>query len=277
MVVEKVASSDALRALILRAPGINADEETALAFQLAGAAPERVHILELLEKRKKLSDYDIAVIPGGFSYGDYISSGKILGNKIKFNLRDDFDSFIRAGKPVLGICNGFQVLVKSGMLPGGDDGSFSKKPTCTLFQNDIGRFQDRWVHFANVSKNREIMAGVQKIFCPINHGEGKFIPESKELLEQLYANDQIIFKFTTADGKIADKFPDVPNGSTDAITGVCNRNGNVIGLMPHPEKYLYPQNSPYWCAEGLQNQGSDSRAFFDSIVNFGRKAKEKNG
>ncbi len=274
---QEKATADALRVLVMRAPGINCDVETAHAFELAGAAPERVHILELLEKRKKLSDYDVAVIPGGFSYGDYITSGKLLGNKIKFNLRDDFDRFIRNGKPVIGICNGFQVLVKSGMLPGGDDGSFSKKPTCTLFQSDVGRFQDRWVRFANVSRKREIMAGVQKIFCPINHGEGKFIPESKELLAELYDTDQVIFKYTTADGKIADKFPDNPNGSTDAITGICNRTGNVLGLMPHPEKYLYPQNDPYWCIDGLQKASADGRPFFESIVEFGRKAKEKNG
>lgn len=269
------SGNDALRVLVMRAPGINCDVETAHAFELAGAAPERVHILELLEKRKKLSDYDIAVIPGGFSYGDYISSGKILGNKIKFNLRDDFDRFIRDGKPVIGICNGFQVLVKSGMLPGADDGSFSPKPTCTLFQSDIGRFQDRWVRFANVSKSREIMAGVKRIFCPINHGEGKFIPESKELLAELYENDQIIFKYTTADGKIAQKYPENPNASTDSITGVCNRSGNVLGLMPHPEKYLYPQNDPYWCIDGLQKASPDGRAFFDSIVRFAGNARQK--
>jgi phosphoribosylformylglycinamidine synthase len=264
-----------LRVLVMRAPGINCDTETAHAFALAGAAPESVHILELLEKRKKLSDYDVAVIPGGFSYGDYITSGKILGNKIKFSLREDFDRFIRDGKPVIGICNGFQVLVKAGILPGGEDGSFSQKPDCTLFQSDIGRFQDRWISFAKVSKQRDIMAAVQKIFCPINHGEGKFIPQSKELLSELYENDQIIFKYTASDGSVAEKYPENPNGSTDAIAGICNRNGNVLGLMPHPEKYVYPQNSPYWSMQGLQKQGSDGRAFFDSIVRFADKARQK--
>jgi phosphoribosylformylglycinamidine synthase len=254
----------------MRAPGINCDVETKLALDLCGAQAKRVHVIELLEKRERLSDYDIVVIPGGFCYGDYVSSGKILGNKIKFNLRSDFEDFILAGKVVVGVCNGFQVLVKCGMLPGGDGEPFSEAPTCTLFQNRVGRFQDRWVRIKNVSRNRPIMEKVRHVFSPVNHGEGQFIPGSKEVLQWLYDSDQVLFKYVDETGHTADWFPDNPNGAVDGIAGISNKAGNVIGLMPHPEKFLAPQNHPFWTALDA-TPNPDGLNFYGAIVNYSKQ------
>ncbi len=265
--------SQLMRVLVLRAPGINCDVETQHAFELAGAQARRVHVTELLEGRDGIRNYDIVAIPGGFCYGDYVSSGKILANKIKFKLRGGFEEFIAGGKIVVGICNGFQVLVKSGMLPGGPDGeAFSGQPTCTLFQNKVGRFQDRWVRIRN-SSTRPALAGVGEIFCPVNHGEGQFIPASAEILAGLYADGQVIFRYVDENGEVAKDFPDNPNGAVDSIAGICNKGGNVLGLMPHPEKFLYPQLHPSWSGQAeIPKPGG--RDFFNSIVQYASKSEK---
>ncbi|MCM8818685.1 MAG: phosphoribosylformylglycinamidine synthase I [Candidatus Omnitrophica bacterium] len=224
--------------LILRVGGTNCDFETEWAFNLVGAFAERVHINQLIKKEKKLSDYQILVIPGGFSYGDDIAAGKVLANEIRMKLWDDIEKFIEAKKVIVGICNGFQVLVKSGILP------FNSQQLCTLEWNDSGRFEDRWVYLKVERSVCPFFKDIPEIIkMPVAHAEGKFLPKNENILNKIEKNKQVILRYCDSKGNIKG-YPYNPNGSVGSIAGICSQNGLIIGMMPHPErcvlKYYYP-------------------------------------
>ncbi len=217
-------------ALILRGAGINCNNETEFALKMAGASTRQAHINELITGKQKLSDFDIFVIPGGFSYGDDLGAGKILANQIKHNLKDQIKAFVDDDKLIIGICNGFQVLVKTGLLPG----NFN----ATLTSNVKEKFEDRWIYIKSASKNR-FNKDISIMHVPVNHGEGRFIFEDIQ-------KKQIAFQYCLQNGDLANDYPENPNGSTMAIAGVTNSKGNIIGLMPHPEKAILEHQHPDW-------------------------------
>lgn len=237
-------------ALVLRAAGTNCDGETSHALELAGFRVDRVHVNQLLSDPALLGRYQTMAIPGGFSYGDDISAGRILANQITHHLHDPFHDFIAAGKPVIGVCNGFQILVKTDLLPGTTDGSGGQ--TCTLTNNDSGRFVDRWVHVAPVSKHCIWTADLEPMELPIAHGEGKFVCATPAIRQALQDNDQIALVYSRPDGSPADgELPFNPNGSTDDIAGVCDASGVVLGLMPHPERFVVQLQHPAWSSRSI--------------------------
>ena len=253
------------RVIVLRTAGTNCDMETAFSFNMCGAAAELVHINELVRGEKSLADYKILALPGGFTYGDDIASGKILANEIKCRLSEDIKEFIKSGRLVIGICNGFQVLVKSGILHGiGPDNLID----ATLTFNDSGRFEDRWTYLENI--NRCVWTkGIKKIvYFPVAHGEGKFIHRDKEVLRILKKNRQIVFRYVDEKGKLGG-YPVNPNGSIENIAGICDPTGRVLGMMPHPERHIFPTQHPRWTREGLKAFG-DGVGIFTSGVEYAR-------
>jgi phosphoribosylformylglycinamidine synthase subunit PurQ / glutaminase len=233
------------RTLILRTAGTNCDGETAYAFERAGAQSTLMHINQLLQDPRRVHDYQILAFPGGFSYGDDIAAGKILANQITHHLRDVLHDFVAAGKPVIGICNGFQVLIKTDLLPGPIAGKTSQ--TATLTNNDCGRFVDRWIRLAPRGRKCIWTQGLQPLDLPIAHGEGKFVLASDSIRRALWNDDQVALVYIKANDQSADSdFPDNPNGSIDDIAGICDASGLVLGLMPHPERYIEPFQHPAW-------------------------------
>lgn len=231
------------RALILHATGTNRDYDAFTALKLAGAYPEIVHINQLKTKEKKWSDYSILVIPGGFSYADALGAGKLFALDLINYLFDEVNSFVLSGKPVIGICNGFQVLIKSGILSSGFNNDKPnregyKNRKATLANNKQGRFECRFTTMIPQQSNciwTKNLSG--NITCPIAHGEGRFLTDSQETLETLIQNKQIALVYANEMGtKPANGlYPFNPNGSVNDIAGICNPKGNVLGLMPHPE------------------------------------------
>lgn len=254
------------RVIILRTAGTNCDKETAFAFEIAGAEPELVHVNQLARREKDLADYQILAIPGGFTYGDDVASGKILANELKFAMEEDLERFIRAGKPIIGICNGFQVLVKAGLLPNlsGDFRSIE----ATLTFNDSARFQAEWVGLKRVHGSGNKGAGKciwtegmkNAIYLPIAHGEGKFIPADEDIMKQLRGQGLVVFEYI-----------DNPNGSIGNIAGICDPDGRVFGLMPHPERYISRYQHPSWTRFRSSDEEGDGLAIFRNGVNFAKK------
>lgn len=260
------------RVMVLRAAGTNCDLETAFAFEYAGAQTELVHINQLVKKEKKLGNFHILAIPGGFTYGDDVASGKILANEFKYKLSADLEKFIKDGKLIIGICNGFQVLVKAGLLPGKDDRGQELKATLTA--NDSAKYEDRWVYLKAV-KSFDLHAqgmcvwtrGIDEIiYMPSAHGEGKFIPADKDVLDRLWRNGQVVFRYTDSRGKL-EGFPWNPNGSADNIAGICDITGRVFGLMPHPERYIFPTQHPRWSRGEARKESDGIRIFRNGVRN----------
>jgi len=256
------------KVIVLRTAGTNCDIETAHGFKLAGGDSHLVHINELLKKSKKLSDFDILAVPGGFSYGDDIAAGKILANEIKYLLAKEIKKFVKAGKPVIGICNGFQVFVKTGLLPDGGE-SLTQKVTLTF--NDSGKFEDRWVYLKNESDCIWTKGLPEIIYLPVAHGEGKFAVDSDKVLNDLETNKQVAFRYSDMNGKSA-PYPQNPNASLNDIAGICTREGTVLGLMPHPERYLFKFNHPRWTREELPEEGF-GLVMFRNAVQYCTKRK----
>jgi len=227
------------RVCVLRTAGTNCDQETAFAFVQAGAGAELVHVNKFIQREKSLCDYEILAIPGGFSYGDDVAAGKILANELRTKLIDDLKQFIRDGKLIIGICNGFQILVKSGLLPGND----AFKQEVSLIINDSAKFEDRWVYLKSVKCKAKSVKCVwtknlaEVIYLPVAHGEGKFIVQDEAVLKKLKDNDEVVFQYCDQAGKITG-YPANPNGSLDNIAGICDSTGRVFGLMPHPERHI---------------------------------------
>jgi phosphoribosylformylglycinamidine synthase subunit PurQ / glutaminase len=258
-----------VKALVLRCAGTNCDEETAWALREAGAEPERVHINAFLSGEASLDNYHLMVIPGGFSFGDDIASGKVLANKLLYHLREPLEKFLAARKPVIGVCNGFQVLVKCGLLPGLE--SWDEALRATLTTNDSGKFECRWTYLKTDSRRCLFTKGLPEVFpLPVAHGEGKFVPESEKVFRQLVKNGQVVFRYVNARGRKAG-YPWNPNGSYGDVAGICNAQGNVLGLMPHPERYAFAHQHSHWTRLGRANRHGVGLQIFKNAVRYAQK------
>ncbi len=229
-----------IKVCVLRTAGTNCDKETAFAFAKVGAAAQLAHINSLVSRKNSLDGYSILAFPGGFSYGDDIAAGKILANELRCKLTDELKKFVSAGKLIIGICNGFQVLVKSGLLPGGN----GLKQEVTLAVNDSAKFEDRWVYLKGQgARGKKQVKCVwarnlpEVIYLPVAHGEGKFITKDKAVLSRLKKNNQVVFLYCDPSGRKA-LYPQNPNGSVEGIAGICDETGRILGLMPHPERHV---------------------------------------
>ncbi len=227
------------KALVLHAAGTNRDPDACAALELAGAQPEIVHVNQLRRKERRISDYQMLLLPGGFSYADALGAGRLIALDLTRYFEDEVKAFVESGKPVIGICNGFQALVKSGILPDAD----IQRPTprATLAHNELGRFECRWVFLEAKDGPCVWTKGIgQPIFCPIAHGEGNFVTDSEATLDELEKRGQLALRYVNADGTPArGAYPANPNGSLRDVAGVCNKRGNVLGLMPHPEDNIF--------------------------------------
>jgi len=246
-----------VKTLILRAPGTNCDVETAFAFEQAGSVVDSAHVNQLVRREKLLSHYQILVIPGGFTYGDDISAGKILANELRLKLGEDVQRFVNQGGLILGVCNGFQVLVKAGILPplvGGNQ-------RLTLAGNDSNRFECHWVY---LSVNQEspclFTRGISTMYLPVAHGEGKVMAEA-ETLSKL----NVVVRYADDKGNVQVGYPHNPNGSVDNIAGICDASGRIFALMPHPERFIRWSQHPRWTREAPRKHGDGFAIFLNAV------------
>jgi len=253
-----------VRAIVLRAAGINCDLETEYALQLAGSQAQRLHINRIIENEKVLEDFQILIIPGGFSYGDDVSAGKILANQIVHHLSQALRKFIEDGKLVLGICNGFQVLVKAGILPG--DGNVARQGPVTITYNDSGKFEDRWVYLRPRTQRCIFIDPERQIYLPVAHAEGKVVTKDEQTLAGLNEAGHIAFQYVDENGLEGD-YPVNPNGSTASIAGLTDSTGRVLGLMPHPERHVRKTQHPRW-TRMKDGQNSDGMTIFNNAVSY---------
>jgi phosphoribosylformylglycinamidine synthase I len=258
-----------VRAIVLRAAGINCDVETEYALQLAGAKAERVHINKIIEDKNALDQYHILVVPGGFSYGDDVAAGKILANQIVHHLFEPIQKFIEDGKLVLGICNGFQVLVKAGILPGNSTDEQLRRQEVTITYNDSGKFEDRWVYLAPQTDRCIFIEPDRHIYLPVAHAEGKVVTKDEATLEKLKADGFIAFKYVDENGEEGE-YPVNPNGSVDSIASLTDTTGRVLGLMPHPERHVRPTQHPRWTRLRDKTNG-DGMTIFNNAIKYIQK------
>lgn len=267
--------------LIIRAPGTNCEEETMATFEQAGSRARIVPFYNILKDPASIHNFHILVFPGGFSYGDYLGSGTVLALKLH-KIRKYIISFLEQKKIILGICNGFQILVKAGLLPDWTKNNdlFLQKTKKQIFDvtltfNKSGKFETRWVKLKIISKKYDYIKDMQKeyISLPVAHGEGRFVAVDKKTIQNLYENGQVLFEYAGAN------YPDNPNGSINNIAGICCPYGQVIGLMPHPERFHNIYLYPHW-QEIIRNKKqrlvSDGLLFIRSIVKYVSKRFGKN-
>ncbi|HEY1068011.1 MAG TPA: phosphoribosylformylglycinamidine synthase I [Pirellulales bacterium] len=252
------------RVLLLRAPGVNCDQETAFAFEKVGAKTELLHVNRVLERPALLADYQIFCLPGGFSYGDDVAAGKILGEQLRRQLGEPLRDFVAKGKLVLGVCNGFQILIRSGLLLPDDP---QLGPQATLTWNESGRFTDRWVNLAVDGSKCVFLKGIEQLELPIAHAEGRFVGRNAETLAALAQNGQLALRYGAprSDYSAPLPFPENPNGAQANVAGVCDATGRVFGLMPHPERFIDPTQHPCWTRNPKREEGAGLQIFRNAV------------
>ncbi|MFN3193287.1 MAG: phosphoribosylformylglycinamidine synthase subunit PurQ [Aureliella sp.] len=259
--------------LVLRAPGTNCDEETAYAFEQAGANVERIHVNRLVESPECGSDFQILCFPGGFSYGDDIAAGRILAQRLNVHLSDLVNSFRESDRLVLGICNGFQVMMRLGIFfPKSHYQDADEKPPATLTWNQQARFEDRWVNLKCAADNPSpFLTGIESMYLPMAHAEGRFVGAGDEALDQLRNNNQLCLAYSTENGETGDEtlpFPVNPNGADRNVAGICDPSGRIFGLMPHPERHIDPTHHPAWTRRDSQPSEGEGLQVFRNAVNY---------
>ena len=261
-----------VKVCVLRIEGTNCEDEMYQAFQMVGASPEKVHLKQLIgqtssELRRNIEDYDILAFPGGFSAGDYVRAGAIFAARIKSAIGPQVRKFVESEKPVLGVCNGFQILVELGLLPALDD-VMSPEPTAALYRNDSSRFECRPTLLRNDNRGKCIFTSEipkkKVLMIPSAHAEGKLLSMDPKFVDKLEENDQIVFRYVAPEGQET-KYPWNPNGSPSDIAGICNPAGNVLGMMPHPERVLTRFTHPDW-TRGYESEEGDGLAVFRSVM-----------
>ena len=270
--------TDNVRVAVLFGFGINCDRETAAVFDMVGGTSERLHVNHLVQGNRSLEEFDILAVPGGFSFGDHLGSGRLLGNRLRFALREQLQKFVSSGKPIIGICNGFQALVKTGLLPGPENASLEPDliQRASLTLNNTGRYEDRWVTLEFDSESPCIWTkGIQRIECPVRHGEGRFVMPTEMELDSLSQDHQLTVRYVDPSTELGTglsddllPFPLSPNGSMRNIAGICDPTGLVFGLMPHPEAFytmwLHPEHTSMKLNEG-EWEGSGLQIFRNAV------------
>lgn len=235
-----VSAMEKPRCLIVRTAGTNCDMELAHAFELAGASTQKLHINQLIAQPELIEQFQLIGFPGGFSYGDDIAAGRIMANRLRHKLMDQLLAAADRGVPMIGICNGFQIMSKLGLLPD----PHASKQTATLADNNSGRFTTKWVKMMVPQDTCCVWTkGLTELELPIAHAEGRFVPESDEALARWKDKGQIAIEYASGDN---------PNGSTANIAGVCDASGLIMGLMPHPERWIHITNHPQWQRQSAQ-------------------------
>lgn len=261
-----VKQNKEIRAAVLRAAGTNCDYETSHALTLAGARPISIHVREILDGSKSLSDCQLLVIPGGFSYGDDLGAGKLLANEVRYMVGEEMVKFAREGKPILGICNGFQVLVKSGLLTEYTEGD-SWQQEMSLVPNDSARFECRWVYLKPHEDSPCIFTrGLSgPVAMPVAHGEGKVVFRSEQVKQKIVDKKLVAFSYVDEDGQPGD-YPVNPNGSVMNVAGICDPTGRIMGLMPHPERHVSRWQHPAWTRDAWSATGAGLLLFQNAVV-----------
>ena len=254
--------------------GLNCEDETAYAFEMVGAKVDRVFLKDLTEKPHILEDYQILAMVGGFSFGDHIAGGKVLANIYKFKLGEAIQKFIEDGKLIFGECNGFQSLVKAGVLPGFNGDYRTQRVTLTY--NNSGIFEDRWVRLRVNPKSRCVFTkGLDELYLPVRHGEGKFVVGDELYLQMLHKGEQIVLQYADDQGLPTMNYPHNPNGSAEAIAGICDPTGRIFGKMPHSTAYLSPYNHPHWTRNkidgAIPREGEGVQIFRNAVEHVRRR------
>ena len=252
------------RALVVRSAGTNCDAETAFVFESCGAQSTIVPLQPFLERPAMLRDYQILAIPGGFSYGDDILAGKVMGLELAQLAGPEVVKLVERGGIAIGICNGFQVLVQMGLLPG--IAAPFGQPETTLTDNDVNRYQDRWVHLRVVTDRCVFLEKGERLFVPMAHGEGKLVPRDEAMRKRLFADERVALRYVAPDGSDDPPFPWNPNGAVDSVAGLIDRTGRILGLMPHPERYAFPRQHSHWTRlKPLPEEGVGLQIFKNAV------------
>ncbi len=253
--------------LIIKADGTNCDEELAYAFNVTGGNAEIVHVNELRNKEKKFSDYNILALPGGFAYGDDIFTGKILAVELISFFSEELKKFVeRKDTLVIGICNGFQVLIRTGILPFGNIGTMD----ATLTNNEKGLFECRWVKIKQEKSRCVFLQNIKPIMdVSVNHGEGKFLAND-DVIKRIEDTNSVVFRYVDKSGQPTQNYPENPNGATNAIAGICDPTGRIVGMMPHPEKFNHITNHPNWRRLNLKKPAG--LTIFENMIDYVQQA-----